>query len=457
MIIFSENFLGFLVQFLPCVLMIFVPFPQEAYRYRRKSIFACITAVSAVIAAVFSAVLCLRNVEKYPQHVVISNFFMLAAILLALAAYIFLVRESLMKKLLVFFVVLFYAIAEFVTVNGLFTVIFPNAADTTLYPYTPKFLALYLLFTAVMLPVVMAAVIEPLKEYISLIGPENVKREFCISALSTLVYFAIIIYCDTSFGKIGSFHYFLPPMLILTINQMLIFWLLFRESVRRKRDSDERQTIEIQQLQYDKIVSDMEKTRRMIHDMRHHYNTLNDMLDRGQQEEMKNYLSQVIDTTVSRDNVVYCGNIIINGLLQYYIAVAKDEGIRCSVHAECGETAIEPVDLTVLFGNAMENAIFACRKCPQDRWIDIQIGRVQGSLAIEISNSCNEVRLNRRYQAEDGFSPAEAFISEHTGESYGLRSISHTARKYDGSAAFRFNAEKKTFIARIRLNIQDEI
>ncbi len=454
---FAQNALGFFVQLFPCALMIFLPFPQEDYRFRPRQIFVWMTIVSVLLAVLFSAVLCMRDMGMYPKHIVISNPFMFAAILLILAAYIWLVRETLMKKLLVFFIVVFYGVTEFVLVNAIYAVWNPGVPDTTAYPYTGDFLLLYAGTTALLMPLVLAAVIRPLKEYIQKIEPRNMQREFFITIFSTLVYFIMTIYCETIIGKAGYLWYFLLPMLFLTLNQILIYWLLFRESVRRRLDSERQQAMEIRQFQYEKIVGDMENTRRMRHDLRHHYNSLNDMLDRGRLSEMKEYLSEVIDTTVRRDNEVYCRNMTVNGLLQYYIGIARDEDIRCVVRAECGEPAIEPADLTVLFGNAMENAINACKKCPENRWIDVQVGTVQGSLAIEISNSCKGVRLSRYFQSSDGFSPAEAFVSEGTGGGYGLRSIAHTAQKYGGSAGFRFNAEKEMFTARIRLNMPTDV
>lgn len=36
----------------------------------------------------------------------------------------------------------------------------------------------------------------------------------------------------------------------------------------------------------------------------------------------------------------------VNGLLQYYVGQARDEGIRCEVYAECGDLANESEDLT---------------------------------------------------------------------------------------------------------------
>ncbi len=452
MVIFLQQVLGFCIQLYPCALLIFLPFPQEDCRFMRKKILAWMTVVSAALAVLFSAVICLRDLERYPVHIVISNSFMFAAMLLIVAAYIWLVREALLKKILVCFIVLFYAVTEFVLVNMLYQILFPRQADTTFYPYTTRFLLLYGVSTAVLLPVMVLCVIRPLKEYIQEIEPRNMRREFFVAIFSTVLYFVLTFYCETVYGRANILNLYLPLMVFLTLNQILIYWLIFRESVRRRRDNERQRVMEIQRMQYEKIVDDMENTRRMRHDLRHHYNTLNDMLNRGQTEEMKGYLAGVIDITAKRDTEIYCKNMTVNGLLQYYVGLARDEGIRCEVHAECDELNVEPADLTVLFGNAMENAINACRKCQGNRWINIKVGTVQGSLAIEISNSCKTVRLNRHFQTEDGFSPAEAFQSDHGG-GYGLHSIARTAQKYGGTAGFRFNAEKGKFTARIRLNI----
>lgn len=452
---FLQNAFGFLLQFFPCALLIFIPFSQEVYRFKRRSVFMWMTISSVVMAAGFSAILCLRDMEKYPRHVVISDPLMMLAIILILSAYIWLIKESVMKKLLVFFIVMFYAVTVFLIVNITYSFLYPDQVDTTIYPYTVRFLVLYSIVTAVLLPLLLVIVIRPLKEYIQIIDTKNIRREFFIVTFFTVFYFIMTVYYAIITGKAGIFGYFSTPMIFMTLDQILIYWLIFRESVRRKYDSEQRRAMEIQQLQYEKIVGDMENTRRMRHDMRHHYNSLNDMLDRGQLDEMKDYLSKLIDTTVKRDNEVYCKNMTVNGLLQYYIGIARDEGIKCEVSAECDDLAIEPSDLTVLFGNTMENAIKACKKCPENRRISIRLGTVQGSFAIEISNSCTEVQLDRHFHSEEKFLPAEAFLVG-SGSRYGLRSIAHTAQKYSGSAKFCFDESKGIFTARIRLNMHTD-
>lgn len=447
MSVFLQNAAGFFVQLFPCALMIFLPFPEEAYRLRRRTIFFWMTLVSVAMALLFSAAVSLRDMDRYPNHTVLSNPFMLAAIVMILAAYVLIVREALMKKLTVFFIVLFYAVTTYLLVNAFKTIrarLDPSVPLYVLYPYTQGFLLWYVCATAILLPLMLGVVIRPLREYIERIEPRDMKREFFVVAVSTPVCFGLMAYSGVVMGDGPLFPLFLTLMLFLLLNQMLIYWLVFKESVRRARDNERRRAMEIQQLQYEKIVGDMESTRRMRHDLRHHYSFLNDMLDRGETERIREYLSKLIDTTV-------------NGLLQYYVGLARDEGIRCEVQAECAALSIEPEDLTVLFGNAMENAVNACRKYPGERWISVKIGVVQGSLAVEISNSCKEARLNRHFETNDGFLPAEAFHSGGQGVGYGLGSIAHTAQKYGGSAAFRFNAEKEAFTARIRLNLREGV
>lgn len=444
------NALGFFIQLFPCAVMVFLPFSEEAYRFRRKTIFAGMVIVSAVLALIFPAIPVI-----FSRYSTFANLYMTAAILLMLAAYGWLVREAVVKKVMVFLCVMFYAASQFFLVNWLDTILDNLLINTPLYqPYTPVYniqsMLLYLITAAVLLPIMLAVVIRPLREFNREIRPENMKREFLVAIFSTVAFFVMIGYVSSVTTVMALTWVLIFPFLI--IEQIIIYWLVFRETVRRQRDDDKRRSMEIQQLQYEKIAGEIENTRRMRHDLRHHYSSLNDMLEKGQLKGMKEYLSQVIDTAIKRDNEVYCQNMTVNGLLQYYVGLARDEGIACKIHAECGELAIESTDLTVLFGNAMENAINACRKCSKDRWICVQLGTVQGVLAIEISNSCKGAHIDRRYQTEDGFSPAEAFPSSRDGGGYGLRSLTHTAQKYGGDAQFRFNAETEVFTTRILLN-----
>ena len=455
MSVYLRNAAGFFVQVFPCMLMVFLPFSGESLRFGRRTVFAGIAGLGLGLAALFPAMMRAAAARYLALG---ANLYMLAAILLTLAAEGWLVREAPIKKVLVVFAVIFYGASQYWLVNILMGVLAePMKLSTELESwaiYSPCGVVMYAVTAVLLFPIMDRFVLRPLREYLQEIEMRQMRQEFSILVASTAVFLALLMGADMTFYRVEYGRYLQEMLLfvVVLLDQVLIYWLVFRESVRRKRDSDYQRAMEMQQVQYERIVGDMESTRRMCHDMRHHYNALNEMLQKGKLEEMKDYLAQVLDAASRRMNDVYCGNMVVNGLLQYYAGLARDEGIRCAIQAECGELSIEAADLTVLFGNALENAVNACRKCPDDKWIRVQVGTVQGSLAVEISNACRSVRLDRRYQTADGFSPAEAFLSDG-GTGYGLRSIAHTAQKYGGSAMFRFNAETRTFTARMRLNM----
>lgn len=277
--------------------------------------------------------------------------------------------------------------------------------------------------------------------------------------VSSLACFALMVYYSSvaDYTTPDFWRLYGPPFLLVLLEQCLVYWLLLRESVRRKRDADFQKAMEIQKLQYENITREMENARRMRHDMRHWLTGLSDLLEQDKPEETKAYLAQVIDLTVKREKTLYCRNPVVNGLLQYYVGQAEGEGIRCRVQAECGDLTISSTDLTVIFGNAMENAIRACRKFETDRWISIQVGIIGGSLVLLLENPCEEIHPSGRYRLDGSFLPAAAFASARAGGGYGLGSLEHTARKYGGDARFCYDEKKKTFTTRIRLNLHPEM
>ena len=457
--VYLRNAAGFFLEIFPCVMLVFLPFSEESFRFHRKRVLLGEAAAVTVLSALFPAAM---YAAAQRDMAVAANIFMGAVILLTLIAQGWLIREAPIKKTMAVFAVVFYGVTQYWLVNmliGAVSGLVPLSQELENWSvYSPCGLAMYAVTTVILLPLMLLLVIQPLSEYLQEIETKKMRQEFFILAATTVVFLLLVMAADISYYRVGyrAYHRELPQLLVALMDQLAIYWLIFRESVWRKRDSDHQRALEIQQLQYEKIISDMENTRRMSHDLRHHYSSLNEMLQDGRLDEMKRYLSQVLDDNAKRMNEVYCEDMAVNGLLQYYAGVARAEGIRCDIQAQCDNVTIAPTDLTVVFGNAMENAVNACRKCGQDRWILVRVGTVQGSLAIEISNACSGVCISRREQTEDGFLPAEAFLSERANGGYGLRSIAQTAQKYGGSARFRYDAGEDTFTSRIRLNMPTE-
>ena len=82
----------------------------------------------------------------------------------------------------------------------------------------------------------------------------------------------------------------------------------------------------------------------------------------------------------------------------------------------------------MILANALENAVRAAGETNAP-WLDVKIGVVGGSPAVEVENSCASVKFAGGKQNGGVFLPASAFASERKGGGLGLRSIAAAAEK----------------------------
>ena len=452
--LYLRNALGFFIQCYPCALMIFLPFSPETYRFRCKQVFTWMTIITAVLAALFPAALYLCNINGDPITSFQPGLLMFMAILLVLAVYAWIVRETPIKKVLVFSVVLFYAVTQFFLVNT-FLPYLPLSMDPEGFVYSQGGLVLYAATTVLLLPLTLVAMIRPLGEYIREIEPRNMRREFFAVTVSTLVYFVLTLYCDTAYriydgtGEADVFQrYLLPLLLFVTLNQLLTYWLVFRESVRRKRDMERQRFLEIQRLQYDKIAGEMEKTNRLRHDLRHHLNALGALNAQGRQEEITEYLKQYVSVYDQLSKQDFSGDPVVDSVLEYYMALAREANVLVKRQITLiGSTGVEPADMTVLLGNCLENALEALRQIPEgQRRLSIEIIPVKSMIALRIQNTCSRTHLSGKPAGWEDFASSKGAGRQGVG----LHSVTAIAEKYDGSAQFQY--KDGVFTTRVILN-----
>ena len=451
---FLRHSIGFFLQIFPCVFLCFLPFSKESYRLSSKRVQIGGGCLAVFISALFPLLLRLSP-SISPNVYALANLYMLAAILLFVISFFLIIAEPLMKKILIVTLVIFYATTQYLTVNIL-TLLFLEQEYAYTEIYFPVAFWLFIATTAVMFPIAARFIGTVVRDFIREIEPKNMKKDFLCVLFASFLYF-ILMFSYTSLSDVGflSHWWTLGPAFLFALLVLAIFyWSLFRSSLRLQKEGEYRQQLEIQKVQYQKIIQDMENVRRMRHDMRHHLLGLYTMAEQEDSPLIRKYLSDVIEQTNKTEIEWFCENITVNGLLQYYIGQAREAGISCDVTASCEDLPAAPEDLTVILGNALENAVASCRKS-QGKRLSVKIGTVSGSLAVLIDNSCDSVKLSARYRSDDSFFPAEAFGSLKPNGGYGLKSISVTAQKYGGDADFKFDEPEKTFTTRIRMNLKE--
>ena len=138
-------------------------------------------------------------------------------------------------------------------------------------------------------------------------------------------------------------------------------------------------------------------------------------------EELQEYIGSYLAELEKVESRKLSENSVLNEVLSYYIIQAEQNGIRVKSDIQVqGSYPFDIMDMTVLLGNAMENAICACRECPPDRRrIYVAIRQLKKSILIKLENDVSE--------AED-FGRNQRLVKNIRG--YGMESIELVARKY---------------------------
>lgn len=186
-----------------------------------------------------------------------------------------------------------------------------------------------------------------------------------------------------------------------------------------------------------------EKSNRRWHDLRHTIHILQGLLESGDTDAAIGYVKdQMGEYMLPKEE--YCQHPAVNSILCLWAERSRNEGISLEIAANIPEKLeIEPVELSALFANALENAYFACLDLAPDvqRSIKVEAHYNGKRLAIGITNTCND-----SIQFE-GDMP----VSSKDGGGIGTRSMVYTVKRFRG--AYTFSAKDGLFVTRFVLNV----
>lgn len=177
---------------------------------------------------------------------------------------------------------------------------------------------------------------------------------------------------------------------------------------------------EMQLIHFREMNDKYETARRVIHDIDKHLAVITCL----SADEAK-YHSEMEKEINSVFGVFKCSNKILSIIMSSKILEAEKSSIIVDTQIEdVLFENISEIDITAIFTNLWDNAIEACSKLPDKRYIKIVIGRVNDFCIICFENSYNgEIKTK-----------GEQILSskpEHYG--MGINIIKHTVEKYGGS------------------------
>lgn len=196
------------------------------------------------------------------------------------------------------------------------------------------------------------------------------------------------------------------------------------------------------QLQYEHLRSTVSLEAKTRHDWKHHIVAVLGYANQNDINGLKKYLADYQERYFTEDNSRICNIASLYILLQYYVRKAAQLHIEifASTFVLEGHKA-DVLDLTVVFGNLLENAMEACERMKEGKkFVKLRVqGEESGLLIIICENSFDGV-LNEK---------GNKIMSRKEKGGIGLLSIESIAKKYNGD--MRIESEEKKFRVKVIL------
>lgn len=218
--------------------------------------------------------------------------------------------------------------------------------------------------------------------------------------------------------------------------------MLFQKMIDRRIEAYQS---ELLQKYCDEVESMYRKMRGWRHDYHNHIQAMQASMALGRYEEVMAYLCQLNDDLTAVDTTVKTGRVMVDAIINGKMNIAAQNDIPVNVKAHIPDkTPVSDVDLCIIIGNLLDNAIEESRKLPkEDRFIRVYLGQKNTQLYLIFTNAAG------KKQAKHGRLFFSSKDSEH---GFGLSRVESVVTKYGGQ--FFADSEDGGFTAEILIPLE---
>lgn len=265
---------------------------------------------------------------------------------------------------------------------------------------------------------------------------------------NTIWFMPIVIFC-TKFLALGGEHNE-GSIMQLAGNLLYIFVIILiclsvagGHKRMREREVMEKQ-LAGQEIHYAELKVRVEDARRTKHDYKHHIAAIRHFIDTDDKEGLRQYCDDLSERSDVRVTIPYSGNTAADGILYSYMQRAQKKDIRFEYSGTIRSDGIANVDLCVLLGNALDNALTGCLTLTDDRRISVMARSEEQVLSLMIQNTFdglvsqkNDVILSRKRDQRPGV---------------GLSSMKEVCDRYGGTLTTQWDDRVFTVMLVLPLN-----
>lgn len=203
------------------------------------------------------------------------------------------------------------------------------------------------------------------------------------------------IYFGMVFNAFSNMDAMTPSRLIsrifLSVTMLMLCRSIANDHRRMTAEARTREQLLDQKIHYAQLQNQVELARKNAHNYMHHIAAIRNLTDRGDLDSLRSYCDALAEEYGFREHIPYSGNPAADGVIYRYIKLAREHGVDFHYQGRISGGVISDLDLCVLLGNALENALTGCLTREADRQIRI-IAQQEGQLlSILVTNTFDGV------------------------------------------------------------------
>ncbi|MDO4923389.1 MAG: GHKL domain-containing protein [Peptococcaceae bacterium] len=213
-------------------------------------------------------------------------------------------------------------------------------------------------------------------------------------------------------------------VLLCTFLALYLYEKQIEQSERLRMQAQYERHLKSQVKHIDEILLKQDELRRVKHDMSNQLLAIQGYLKNGDYEGSEAYIKTLLKTIKGNTSGIKTGNSALDAILSTKKALAESKEIKCNMDVQIPRgLSMAPVDVCIIFGNALDNAIEACERIEDgEKKIQLFLIERENKLLCHLTNTTSLDSMK---------GGAKTSKSDQENHGFGLNNMREALAKYD--------------------------